>query len=171
MYEGHTAIYALNSYVWKLIETNLGWSKSDYSGAVPIIPSSQQPELMNTKKPFLVYGSAGQPFGNLYVQRRDSVSYNIYGQTAKEVNDVVALIADAFETQDQAADYVNQWLTTERNATGRDRGISFLSVRPIMSGRATAAADEGGLVSAYCMVEIKYVSENNAVTTGFTYTS
>ena len=73
------ASYALRSYVWKLLEANLGWTEADYKSSVPIIPSAQQPEFMEIGRAFLVYGSAIQPASHLYAHRTESVSFNVYG--------------------------------------------------------------------------------------------
>lgn len=165
------ATYALNSYVWKLVEANLGWEKSDYKGAAPIIPSQQQPEFMEIGKPFIVYGSAIQPAGHLYALRTESVSYNVYGTGHTEVNAVINLLAETFDRQDEAAADVNEWLAIEgpHRPAGK-RAVSFGSIRTVMSERAEPSDEEGGFVAGFIMLEVKYTSIPTAQTNGFSYT-
>jgi hypothetical protein len=174
MYEdrNYNAVYALNSYLWKLIEANLGWKKSDYGTAQPIIPSAQQPELVATGNPFIVYGSAIQPVSHLYALRTESVSYNVYSESSTEANAVINLFMETFERQDEAARDVNEWLAVEgMQRPGGKRNVSFTSIKPTLSERAEAADTEGGYVAGFIMMEINYILEARTVqTTGFTYT-
>lgn len=167
------AVYALNSYVWKLLEANLGWKKSDYHTGTPIIPVAQQPELMDTGKAFLVYGSAMHPAQHLYALRSGAVSYNVHAVTSTEANAVLSLLAETFERQDEAAADVNEWLAVEglpgNRPTGK-RQVSFTTVKATMSEQAEPADEEGGYVSGFIMLEIGYVLlERTAQTSGFVY--
>lgn len=164
-----SSAYALNSYTWKLLEVNLKWKKSDYSGAVPIIPLSQQPEFMSTKKPFIVYSMSTQPSSYLYVHRVDTVGYTVFGTTVGQVNDALDLLLTAFERQDEAAADVNEWLAVERAATGRDRKIMFTSIRNQFIQKAVPAESEGGLIGGTILMECKYISRKSAQTSDFTY--
>lgn len=170
VYEDTNAVYALNSYVWKLLEANLEWEK--YQGVPPIIPIAQQPELLQSAKAFLIYGSARHPSDHLYALVTESISYTIYAPTSTEVNTVANLLADTFARQDEAAADVNEWLGVEAIGRSKTRGISFGTVRSVMVEKATPADEEGGYVSGLVMLEAKYVEENDTIqTSGFTYTA
>lgn len=170
-YEHKSAVYALNSYVWKLLEANLEWNKENYGGRTPVIPTSQQPELLATGRPFVVYGSAVHPASHLYSFKTEAVSYNVYGTSITEVNKIVSLLAETFERQDIAASDVNEWMNTEAAGRSIDRGISFASIRTSMAERAEPADEEGGNYSALILLEVKYTVNNDTLTTsGFTYT-
>lgn len=170
MYENSPAEYGLNSYLWKLLQANLGWSKTSYNGAVPIIPISQQPELKQSGKPFIVYGVAQHPAEHLYALKRDSVSYTIYADNSTEANKIVNLISDVFDRQDEAAADVNTWLGVEQAGRNKSRNLSFASIRTVMVEKATPSEEEGGLVSALVMLEVRYTNTSfTAQTSGFTY--
>lgn len=157
------AVYALNSYTWKLLEANLGWTT--YQGNIPIIPTAQQPELMQSGKAFIVYGAATQPASFLYALDTDSISYVIYAPTSTEANNVAVLLYEAFKRQDESANDVMEWLDTENN----NRGVQFSSVRSVMISKAEPADDEGGYVSALVLLEAKYTTNDQQIqTTGFT---
>lgn len=170
-YDNKNATYALNSYLWKLLEANLGWKKSDYEGKTPIVPIAQQPEMLQSAKPFIVYGSARHPSTDLYALVKGAVSYNIYSTSSTEADKIAGLIATAFARQDEAADDVNGWLAAEAVGRGKSRDVAFGTIRTVMVNNAEPADEEGGFVSALVMLEIKYTEQNNSlVTTGFTWT-
>jgi hypothetical protein len=167
------AVYALNSYIWKLLEANLGWDKADYTNRTPIIPVSQQPEFLQTARPFLVYGSALHPAEHLYSLKKEAVSYMIYSKSATEVNRIVDLLNETFARQDDAAEDVNNWLAVEGTPGNRAtaRRVHFGTIRAIMAEKAEDAPEsEGGYAAGLVLVEAKYtVDDSNIITSGFTY--
>lgn len=169
-YKNNNATSALNSYVWKLLESNLGWTKSNYKGIVPIVPLAQQPELLQIGRAFLVYGSNSQQATHLYALKGESVAYTIYATTVVEANKIAQLLTDAFERQDVAAADVNDWLYTEQQATGNNRGVSFGSIRTTLAQKAEPADEEGGFVASFVLLDVRYTAPNpTIVTTDFTY--
>lgn len=167
-YEPKNAAYALNSYTWKVLEANLGWTK--YQGKIPIIPSAQQPEFMESGLPFIVYGSAMLPVDDLYGLNTMSVAYNIYATTSTEVNKIANVLYEVFKRQDDAAADVNQWLGVEGvSRSGGGRGVSFGTIRVTMVEHAEPSDEEGGYVSAIVLLTARYTTgRDNLITTGFT---
>jgi hypothetical protein len=164
------AVYGINSYVWKLLEKNLGWKKENYTNGTPIIPSAQQPELMAGKAPFLVYGSAVRTPGHLYVHREESLAYNVYATTSTEVNKIISLLSETFDRQDEAAADVNEWLDVEARGRGYRRNLSFTTIKTTLSERAEPADEEAGRVSGFILLEYKFIAgDTGIVTDGFTY--
>lgn len=166
------ATSALMSYIWKLLRVNLGWKQSDYN-MVPVVPVAQQPEVMMSGKPFLVYGSATAPPRHLYALRGESVSVIIYSTDVDEVTTVSRLLTDTFERQDEAASDVNSWLDKEQalqlaaDPTWVRRNISFGTISSALVQNAVPSEQEGGYYSALLILECKYVSGHLAVTNGF----
>lgn len=170
------AIYALNSYVWKLLEVNLGWNISDYKQGRPILPAAQQPEFTNVGKTFLVYNSAINP--SIYPLRSETMAYTIYSPSTTAADAVVNLLTDAFEREDEAATDVNDWLDIERNgvlASDQEdpnlRRVSFQSVRSTMGEKSNPPDQEGGWYSAVVMIDLMYNDHGDTgiQTRGFTY--
>lgn len=166
-YKAKSAVYALNSYTWQVLKANLGWT--EYGGTPLIIPDAQQPELMQSGKPFIVYGSAFQPAMHLYALNTESIAYSIYGTSSTEVNNVANLLYEVFKRQDDAAADVNDWLATEAaTRAGGHRGITFGTIRTVMVEKAEAADQEAGFVSALVMLEARYVvNEPESIITTF----
>lgn len=168
-----SAAYALNDYTWKLLEYNLGWTKITPAGmtasAVPIVPLSQQPEFMATKKPFIVYSTSVQPSAYLYAQRVETIGYTVFSTTVKETNDTLDVLLGAFERQDEAAEDVNEWLHIQRTSGGKDRKVMFTTIRNQFVQKAVPANQEGGFVGGTILLECKYITSVQPVTSGFTY--
>lgn len=171
MYNDKNATYALNSYTWKLLEANLEWTRVKNGTLIPIVPVSQQPELMQSGKAFIVYGSAIHPADHLYQLVKESVSYTVYATSSTEVNKAVNLLTEAFARQDDAASDVNDWLETERQARGKSRDIQFGTIKTTMSEKAEDAADEeGGYAAGLVLIETRFtVTNSNIQTSGFNY--
>lgn len=167
--EGNMA-YAMKSYVWKLLQVNLGWKSSDYQGAIPIIPNAQQPEFVRMGKPFLTYGSADQPVGHLYVHRTASLAYNIYSTKPDEVVKTVNLLTETLSRQDDSAKDINEWLDKEAAGRNVDRNVWITSTRTMMSETPEPTDAEGGLVAGYVLLTVQYIMDDTDIqTAGFTY--
>lgn len=161
-------VYALNSYVRKLLSVNLGIDSDDYGDLDPVIPSSQQPELLATAKPFIVYGSGTHPASHLYQLRKEAISYTVYGTGPTEVNKICNLLVSAFERQDDAVRDVNDWIDLEgqHRASGK-RDVHFAGIRLTMSQKAEPGDEEGGYSSALVMIETQYTIVEEPIVTSF----
>lgn len=155
------AVYALNRYLWRVLEANLDWDESQYDGGKAIVPTAQVPELMMTNKPFIVYGSSFGPVGHLYALRNESIAYNIYSTSSTEANRVASLFTDAFEGQDESAERVNNYLELEAPTREEPRGITFGSIRYTLVEKAEPADEEGGYVASLVLVEATYTVDHN----------
>src|SRR5688500_7704169 len=100
--------YAVNKYVWALLQKNLDWSEID--GKVPMIPAQQQPEFMNFKKPFIVYGFTNE-FNDAELEPLDStvIHYLVYAQSEETVDRSIKLIKDAFKATN-SQENINGWI-------------------------------------------------------------
>lgn len=167
------ATYALNGYLWKALQANLGWDSADYEGARPIIPASAQPEFMQKAKPFIIYSSSAPPTTHLWAMRNEAVAYSVFATSVSEANKIVELMVSMFERQDELVGKVNEWLDIEkvgRLAEGKQpRGIAFNSIKLAMSQRAEATNQEGGYYSALVIVDFKTINNANPILDGFTY--
>lgn len=169
-YNVTSAVYALNSYTWKLLEANLGWKKND--DLTPIIPSAQQPELMNSGSSFLVYGVSRPTPGHLYALERQTVVYTIFSESSTIVNKVAELLFEAFARQDESAADVNRHMEDEikHGLRTKSRGVHFASVRSYAAQDQEPAESEGGYAKTAVVIEIVFTRDDTGIkTTGFTY--
>ncbi len=160
----YNAVYALNSYLFKVLEANLGWTKVD--NGLPFYPTQQQPEAMQAGNTFIVYGSSNQFRPHYNGTRTESISYTVYSKSSTDANAVINLLVDCFERQDEAVADVNN----HTDADPRNRKVSFGAINPKMTEHAEPADEEGGYVSSFILLEAIYtVSNDTAVFSGFTY--
>lgn len=148
--------YAVNNYVWNLLKKNLNWTK--INKLVPMIPAQQQPEFMNYKKPFIVYGFTNE-FNSGEVEPLDStvLHYVIFAQTEQAVDDAVKLIKDAFKARD-SQENINNWILSSTN-TGiadedRDELVTYTHVMDTVSGGGND--EEGGWKDGMVSVRVGY---------------
>ena len=167
-YQQSNAVYALNSYLWKALKVNLGWDEIAGTGR-PLIPASQQPELMELNRPFIVYSSVQEPSRDLYVLKNEQVVYVIYSTEIPELQETANLLVDLFDRWDDSADDVNEWLAKEKVGGGPDRRIHFKFTRVLSADKDEPSESEGGFYSAVVSVSTQYTSESNFVSNGFTY--
>ncbi len=160
------ASYALNSYVSKLLEVNMGFDTASYNGGRFIVPLAQQPELLQTGQPFLTYGSSVHAPGHNYALRKEAIAYSIWATSSTKVNAIVQLLVDCFERQDEAAADVNEWLGM---STIPFEGITFGSVKLEMTENANPPDQEGGFVQGFVLLTMTYtVVNDSAQFSGFT---
>lgn len=172
----HTsAIYALNSYTFKLLEANLDWNVSDYANRRPIIPAAQQPEFKDVGHDFIVYTSAINPAVELWPIQSETVAYTIYSKSTTSADRVVDLLVKAFQRQDESAADVNEWLSRERAGGGSNkRLVGFTSIQSTLGEKSNPADQEDGLYNAVVMISLNYVTLDDPevpplILNGFTY--
>lgn len=163
-------MYALNTYVWKVLEANLGYSKTDYRDTVPIIPRQQVPEYLEIAKPFIVYGSAQHPSTDFWGVKRESVAYNVYSTSTTTSDGIINLLTNVLERQDEAAADINQHLDDLVSRSGDTaRKITFGSVRVTVTNDSSPSDEEGGFYSSLLMLDVIYTIYPVIKTTGFSY--
>lgn len=162
-------VSALNTYVWKVLEANVGLVKSDYNGLTPIIPRQQQPEFLTYAKPFLVYGSAIHPGTDFWGVRKESIAYNIYSTSSGMSNAIANLLALALERQDETATDINKHLDSMVGHGDVPRKITFGSVKVTVTNDSAPADEEGGFYTSLVMLEVVYTVYPVIKTTDFSY--
>jgi hypothetical protein len=162
------AVYALNAYLWKLLESNLGWDKEDYDGATPIIPTADQPEFQKTGRPYIVYGYSQDKSGHLYALEYGTVAYYVFSETYTEANRVTDVIFKVLQRGDDAATDVNDWIDIERD-NDKIRGVSFGTVCAVSSVEADPSRSEDGYTYAGVIVKVSFVDHEEFQTSGFEF--
>lgn len=153
------AVYALNSYIWKVVEANLGWDKANYGNRAPIVPANQHPEFLQYNKPFIVFGSAvTRGLGGVPYLSTETVAYTIYATTATEANQIMRTLVKALEWMDETAKWVNEWIVEEGlTRVGGERKIRFRSITVTQATSAGPQQQEAGRVDAQVMLHTQYI--------------
>lgn len=176
-YLNKSIVYGINSYLKKLLEVNLDWEDETFTNSLGetfkssrIIPASQQPELINSGKPFIVYGSTIRSSGHLYALKIETIAYTVYSTSVTEVDKIIGLIDEALTRQDDSAVDLNNWFDLEgetNNRPGGSRDLSVLSTKVVMAQKAEASESEGGYSSGTVMLECRYVVGDSGIETSF----
>lgn len=166
----NNVVNALNSYVWKLLQVNLGWTKTDFQGSNPIIPAAQMPEFNDNGHDYIVYSSTANPSGPLWAIKSETVAYTIYSNSTTSADAVVNMLHSALERMDESAADINNWIDQERAHNGETsqnltRAVSFMSVWATVAEKAGNPSDEqGGQVASTILLNVLYTEHNNVVT-------
>jgi len=101
-------VYAVNDYADRLLRKHdpIKWSQINEKVRKPIIPAAQVPDVGNTKKPYIVYGSSLEyNDGDLGFVRSEVISYVLYG-SHDDLMEALDLLVGAF-TSTHAERYIN----------------------------------------------------------------
>ena len=122
-------IYGINDYVWRLLEVKCDWEKID--GIVPIIPAQEQPEIMNSSKPYALYGSSTDyNDGELEPMDVDIIVYLIFAKTSEQADDATEVIKNAFKAFDSASN-ITDWILKSPNVSSKDKHIVNYTEMPV----------------------------------------
>lgn len=129
--------FLLRAYIWRLLEHNLGWSKVNYGGLVPIVPVAEEPDITQYDHPYIVYGWASvPPVDNQHFRQRGSMSMVIYSTKFTDIVDALTVIENALGREDLSAADVN-------NFTGQTPQFVGLRFGTIKIGFGEGPAPEG----------------------------
>ena len=144
------------SYVWALVQKKLDWSK--VNGLDAILPAQQQPELMNSNKPFMVFSSSAE-YNNGELEPMDSeiISFVIFGSTVSDVNRAVDLMRNAFKAT-ASAENINGWMRSPSNMPlAPAMGDLLVTYTQVMDAEAAnPAATEGSKYDGFVSVRVGY---------------
>lgn len=114
-------IYAINDYVWELLQRKHGWKK--INNLRPILPAQQQPEFMNSSNPFLLYASSAE-YNNGGLEGMDSeiISYAVFDDTVDDADLAVETIKNAFLAF-SSADNITKWIKQSDRLVDEDKHI------------------------------------------------
>jgi len=143
----------VRAYIWQLLQTNLGWKSSDYDGLVPVVPVSEEPELTEYNKPYIVYGYAEAPtYDNQHYCNRGSMTFLVYSTTIGEINAVMNVLSTALGREDDTARDINNF--TSR--TEQFKGMRFGTVSLGFGEGPSPEESEGGRQSALLNIRFEY---------------
>lgn len=137
-----TGIHGIRRYVWHLLETELGWNKSSYRGATPIITPQQSPEFNDFGAPYIVYNYSHAPSGpDFYIDREQAI-FTVYSSSELEIRKTINLLYSHFKAHDESAKLVNYWLS--KSGSAANRNFDYKMIRVTSSVGPRPALQEGG---------------------------
>lgn len=146
------AISGINSYLWSNIQSELGWET--VRGLVPIISPQQEPELKNTKKPFIVFTWS---FSNqdVYIERyTEKAGYLIYSEDVRDVVRGMNLIIDLFRRFNLSAEDVNDYIYS--SGTDWQKEYEYKCIEVMTASGPEPIDSEGGTYEASVTIDYTY---------------
>jgi len=149
----YTPAYLLRAYAWQVLKANLSWDEANYGGVIPIVPVSEEPELTQYDKPFIVYGYVDDPtVTDAYFRRRGSMTFVIYSTNFGEIATAMNVLNETFGREDDSARDVNAFTST----IPQFRGIRFGNINVGFAEGAAPEETEGGRQSALLNIRYDY---------------
>lgn len=153
-------VYILRKFAWEALKANTDMVESDYGGITPIVPLSEEPELQDTTKPYLVYGYATDSSRDLWAHKSGSMTFAIYDQNFRRLTRIVNVLEATFERLDDTANEINKFTTRMAEADSNDAfiGIRFTTIRIGFVEGGTPEIEEGGRQSALFNIRYSYIT-------------
>lgn len=144
--------YLLRQYAWQLLKRNTDMEESHYGGLLPIVPVSEEPELTEFNKPYLVYGYALNSSNDVSARKNGSMTFAVYDDDFRTLTRVLNILTTAFERHDESATDVNAFTSTIPQFVGIRFGT--ISVGFVEGG--TPEETEGGRQSGLINIRFEY---------------
>lgn len=156
------AVHAANHYLWSKLQSELGWSSSNYSGLTPITVAQQQPEFTGFDKPFIVYSYSVDPIGTSTWEKSETCAYSIFSADEEDIRKTINLMVSLFKDYDESADRLNSWINS--NLTTKYKKFDFKYVRLMAGSGSQPAEQEGGRMDGLVVINYTYTTWNTDYT-------
>lgn len=165
--------HVVNKFVWSRLESDLGMSKADYNGLVPIIPTQEVPVFneMKTGRPFIVYAYNIAGYNTDIWQHQEQLAYTIYSDNETDLRRISNFLRDLMRRYDITAAEINDFIGSPQipgtlvnpSADGDDRAFEFKYITVISGLSNGPASSENGRQSSTLAFRYEYTrDENNA---------
>lgn len=153
-------VHILNKFIWHKLEQDMNYSKIDYNGLVPIIPTQQEP-LFNdlpSGRPFFVYTFMVSGYDPDLWAHIEQVTYRIYSDDEKRLRQVGNYLTDLCRRYDWTAEELNTWIQGEAllPVDADDRKFEFKFVQVVGFTGPEPSSSEGGRQFSTVTVRMTY---------------
>lgn len=149
----------LRSYVWNLLQTELGWNKADTGNLIPVVGSQDQPELQNYDAPYIVYSWSLMPSGENFLMREEQVTMKVYSSREDEVRNAVIMLDNQLNRYDDSARAMNSWLAA--HGTTFEKKFDIKYTYTISASGPQPAVQAGGRQDGLVIFRICYTVESD----------
>jgi hypothetical protein len=143
--------YVLIDYVWQVLKDNTDMDEGDYAGLVPIVALSEEPEIKEFDKPYIVYGFAENTTTDGYANN-GNMSLVVYSANLRRLANVTNIIARALDREDETARDINRYSSQFEHFIGLrfgDVSVSFVE-------GGSPEETEGGRISSSVNIRYQY---------------
>ena len=146
-------LFGINDYVWRLLEVKCGWEP--INGIRPMLPAQEQPEIKNSSKPYILYGSSTDfNNGRLESMDDDVIVYLVFAETSEEADDATEVIKNAFKAFESARN-ITDWIY--KSPTVSEKDVHVVTYTEVMDRETSGIiAEEGGKAMSTVTVRVGY---------------
>jgi hypothetical protein len=154
------AAQVLRLYVWEMLSANEVLEKVSVRGemSIPIIPFSDEPDLRDSGKPYIIYGWSESEDNSSREIERGTVAFRVIAPDFNKLTNITNILSSGMKGEDDVATNVNEW--TDQALNGTLQGLRFTWVHTTMTNEAEPSDSEGGEVENTVIVGYKYVPWN-----------
>ena len=111
-----SAVHGLRSYMWRLLQDNLGWTLDDYADAngtkyVPIITPQQEAIFNEMGKPYIVYSfSRGDTSSSWFIEN-EAGAFSVFSSNEEDIRRALNLFQTKFNRRDDSAYDLNEYIS------------------------------------------------------------
>lgn len=158
----------LIDYAWAILKANTPMLEIDYEGLVPIVPLTEEPEIIDAAggKPYLVYGYSLDGTQPLPAQRRGAMTFVVYSSDFRDITRVVNVLNEGFGRSDESARDINRWTSTLPHFVG----LRFGTVQVAFAEGGAPEDEEGGNQSGIVSINFEYYIDYTIITNLVPYT-
>ena len=160
-----SGIHPIRRVVWALLQAELGWSSSNYGGAVPIVTPQEQPELNHGESPYVIYNYSTQAAGVNHLLKEEQATFVIHGPDDKQLRAALNLFDSYFSSYDESAAYVNWWI--QDHGSDNYKRFNFKWIRVVSAIGAGPTEQEAGSQDAVVTIRYQYTETGNPVDSSF----
>ena len=169
-----SAVHGLRSYMWRLLQDELGWKLDDYADEngtkyVPIITPQQEKIFNAMDKPYIVYSFSRGDTGNAWFIENESGAFSVFSSDPDDIQKVINLFQTKFNRRDDSAYDLNTYVQTRLGENYRVFDYKSIKVTTVQGPQP--ATEEGGrrdgLITIYMTyTQSEFDDESNKRITG-----
>jgi hypothetical protein len=149
-----SGVHGIRSYLWSKLQSELEWKASDYGGSTPVVPASQQPQLNDYNRPYVVYNYAHQTSTTQFWMEEEQISFVIYSANEKDIRQFINLVRELFKRRDESARDINAFVQAGTSVEQKRFDYKYTYVTSSMG--AQPPVSEGGRQDGSVSIRIGY---------------
>jgi hypothetical protein len=154
-----SAVHGLRSYMWRLLQDNLGWTVDDYADEngtkyVPIITPQQEKMFNEMGKPYIVYSFSRGDTGNSWFIENEAGAFSVFSSNEEDIRRVINLFQTKFNRRDDSANELNDYIQKNASAALKTFDYKTLWVSTVQGPQPST--EEGGRRDGLITINMKY---------------
>lgn len=157
-----SAVHGLRSYMWRLLQDELGWTLDDYADAngtkyVPIITPEQDKIFNAIDKPYIVYSFSRGATSNAWFVENEMGAFTVYSSNADDIREVLNMFQTKFNRRDDSAYDLNEYV--QKNLADKYKVFDYKTLWVSTVQGPQPATEEGGRRDGYMTINMNYTQQ------------